>query len=152
MKGETRESRAPYATNTVTLTLPDALYRRLQQTSDALHLSFDEVILHVLRVGSPPTWDDAPAALQAELAALDRWDDDMLWNAVHNLEPALDMERYQELLDRVAEDQLTDAETRELESLRAEADRHVLRKAHAAALLRWRGHQVPPLSPAPSAG
>lgn len=50
-----------------------------------------------------------------------------------------------ELLDRNADGLLTPAEHDELERLREEADRFMLRKAHAAALLRWRGH--PTVSP-----
>ncbi|HSN99140.1 MAG TPA: hypothetical protein VLS89_12685 [Candidatus Nanopelagicales bacterium] len=50
--------------------------------------------------------------------------------------------RYEELLDRNAEGLLTPAERAELEGLRHEHDLFMLRKAHAAALLRWRGHPV----------
>lgn len=53
------------------------------------------------------------------------------------------MERYNILLDRNQEGTLTDAERAELTALRTEADCFMLRKAQAAALLRWRGHNVP---------
>ncbi len=53
------------------------------------------------------------------------------------------MERYNILLDRNQEGTLTDAERAELAVLRTEADCFMLRKAQAAALLRWRGHYVP---------
>ena len=36
------------------------------------------------------------------------------------------------------------AERAELKTLRWEADRFMLRKAQAAAILRWRGHLLPP--------
>jgi len=39
---------------------------------------------------------------------------------------------------------LTATERLELNTQVAEADRLMLRKAHAAALLQWRGHVVPP--------
>ena len=141
------ESQMAYGANTVTLNIPEALYHRLQQAAAALQLSFDEIVLHALQVGSPPAWDDVPAEFQTDLAALDRLDNDALWNVVRGPAPELDWERYQELLDDSAEERLTDTEGRELGKLRAMADRHVLRKAHAAALLRWRGYQVPPPSP-----
>ena len=53
------------------------------------------------------------------------------------------MVRYDELLERSAAGALGDAERSELEMLRGEADRFMLIKAHAAVLLRWRGHDVP---------
>ena len=53
------------------------------------------------------------------------------------------MVRYQELLDKNADGTLTEVERNELTQLRTEADRSMLRKAYAAALLRWRGHKIP---------
>lgn len=150
MAANVRESQATYAVNTVTLEIPEALYLRLRQAAAALHLSFDEVVRRALEVGSPPAWDDAPAEFQADLAALDRLSDDALWNIVRDAMLELDWTRYQELLDRNTEGSLTPAEKCELEQLRTVADRHMLRRAHAAALLRWRGHQIAlPKSPGP---
>jgi len=97
-----------------------------------------------MQVGSQPRWDDAPAEFQADLAALDRLDDEALWHLARSRKKAADMERYQELLDKNANGFLTPAEREELTNLRVEYDRMMLCKAHAAALLRWRGHQAPP--------
>lgn len=46
------------------------------------------------------------------------------------------------LLEKNADDALRAEETLELERLVAEADRVMLRKVHAAALLQWRGQVV----------
>jgi hypothetical protein len=97
-----------------------------------------------VRIGSPPRWDDAPAEFQADLAALDRLDDEALWRIARSRMTEADMERYQELLDKNANDALMAEERDELVSLRIEADRLMLRKAHAVALLRWRGRQLLP--------
>ena len=51
------------------------------------------------------------------------------------------MERYQILLDK---NTILAEECEELTQLRTEADQQMLRKVHAAALLQWRGHQIPP--------
>jgi len=139
-------------TNTVTLNLPEMLYRRLLQTAQATRRPLDEVVLHALEVGSPPAWNDAPAEFQADLAALDRLDDEALWYIVRSSRSQADMRRYQELLDRHANGTLTDAERRELDELRLEADRFMLLKAHAAALLRWRGYQLPSPEPLSDVG
>jgi hypothetical protein len=96
----------------------------------------------VTRLGSPPAWDDAPPELQLDLAALDRLDDEALWKIAKGKLDA-DFTRRDDLLARNAEGQLSAAERVELNQLRDEEDRFMLRKAHAAALLRWRGHVMP---------
>ena len=53
------------------------------------------------------------------------------------------MKRYQDLLDKNAHGSIPAAEREELTSLRVEGDRFMLFKVHAAALLRWRGYQIP---------
>jgi predicted transcriptional regulator len=131
-------------TRTVTIRLPESLYTRLQQIAQATRRPLDDVLLHALQVGSPPSWEDAPAEFQADLAALDRLEDEALWRIARSRKTEADMERYQELLDKNANDLLTPEERDELTQLRTEFDRFMLRKAHAVALLRWRGYQIPP--------
>ncbi|RLC66288.1 MAG: hypothetical protein DRI48_05025 [Chloroflexi bacterium] len=131
-------------TRTVKLRLPKHLYIRLEQTAQATHRSLDDVLLHAVQVGSPPRWDEAPARFQGDLAALDRLDDEALWRIARSRKTETDLERYQELLDKNANSTISADERDELVKLRIEFDRFTLRKAHAAALLRWRGHQVPP--------
>jgi len=131
-------------TQTVTLRLPESLYTRLQQAARATRRSLDDVLLHAVQAGSPPRWDDAPAEFQADMAALDRLDDEALWRIARSRKTEADMERYQELLDKNANGILSADERDELARLRVESDRFMLCKAHAAALLRWRGYQVPP--------
>ena len=130
------------STATLTLTLPEALYYRLERTAQATHQPLQEIALRALRLGSPPAWDDAPAELQPDLAALDRMDDEALWKIAKGRLDA-DFGRRDELLARNADGQLSPAERVELDRLRDEEDRFMVRKAHAAALLRWRGHVVP---------
>jgi hypothetical protein len=129
---------------TVTLRLPESLFLRFQQTARATRRSLDDILLHAVEIGSPPRWDDAPAEFQTDLAALDRLDDQTLWQVARSRKTETDMERYQELLDRNANGALTADEHQELANLRFEYDRSMLCKAHAAALLRWRGNRVPP--------
>ncbi len=131
-------------TQEVTLPLPEALYLRLKQTAQATRQSLTDVLLHTVQVGSPPSWEDSPAAFQADLAALDRLDDEALWRTARSHRTETDTGRMEELLEKNANDQLTEAGRAELTHLRTEADGLMLRKAHAAALLRWRGHTLPP--------
>jgi hypothetical protein len=130
-------------TQDVLLPLPENVYLRFQRTAQATQQSLTDVLLHAVSVGGPPNWEDAPAEFQADLAALERLNDEALWKIARSQTQA-DMARYQELLDKNAEETLTEAERQEITQMRAEADRFMLRKAYAAALLRWRGHILPP--------
>jgi hypothetical protein len=129
----------------IVLPLPEDLYVRLEQTARATRQSLTDVLLHAVRAGSPPDWTKAPVVFQADLAALDRLNDVGLWRIARGQYTESDTERLQALLEKNGEDALTAAEQAELTALVEEADRFMLRKAHAAALLQWRGHAVPPL-------
>ena len=131
------------STAVLTLALPEMLYRRLEQTARATKQAVEEVALHALSVGSPPAWDDAPPELQLDIAALDKMDDESLWKIARS-RSNVDVTRRDDLLARAAEGSLMPAEQAELVRLRREEDLYMLRKAHAAALLQWRGHRVPP--------
>lgn len=129
---------------TITLSLPEDVYIRLQQAARATKQSLDDIFLRAVQVGSPPNWEDAPAVFQPDLAALDRLDDKSLWKIARRRQRASDMTRYQTLLDKNRNGTISDRELEQLTKLRTEADRLMLCKAHAVALLRWRGHQIPP--------
>lgn len=128
----------------IVLPLPEDLYLRLEQTARATKQTLTDMLLRAVRAGSPPDWSQAPAAFQADLAALDRLDDDALWRIARSQRSQSDATRFEVLLEKNANDALSAAERLELEAQVADADRLMLRKAHAAALLQWRGHAVPP--------
>ena len=102
------------------------------------------MILRAVQIGSPPGWDDIPAEYQADIAALERLDDRSLWYIARSRQTHTDFDRYQDLLDKNREGTISDVERQELRDLRSESDLFMLRKAHAAALLKWRGHKIPP--------
>lgn len=128
----------------IVLPLPEDLYIRLEQTARATKQSLTDMLVRAVRAGSPPDWSQAPAAFQSDLAALDRVDDDTLWRIARSQRSQADAARMEALLEKNADGMLSTAERLELESQIADADRLMLRKAHAAALLQWRGHSVPP--------
>ncbi len=128
---------------TVTLQLPQRLHQRLVNTAQATQRSLESIILHALTVGSPPDWSDVPEEYQAELAALDRLDDRALWQIARAYKRPEEMVRYDELLERNKEDSLSDTERLELLDFHRASEQFMLRKAHAASILQWRGHRVP---------
>ena len=88
----------------------------------------------------------APGTFQADLAALERLSNDALWSIALRMHSAVETQRLQELLEKNADGDVTDAEQVELAALVEDADHFMLRKTHAAALLQWRGHAMPPLA------
>ena len=136
----------------VMIQMPDTLYSRLANAAQATRQPIEHILLHALQVGSPPSWEEAPAMFQADLAALDRMDDDSLWRIARSSRIGEDRTRYDELLDKNANGTLTPDERIELTELRTDADLFMLRKSYAVDLLRWRGHVIPPaqqLTPIP---
>ncbi len=140
---EPPSSQSPLMVSPVTLTLPDNLYHRLQNTAIALDQPLETIILRALQVGSPPSWEDIPPEYQADLARLDRLPDDLLWSIAQEQQSSTNTTRYETLLTLKQDRSLTPQESSELATLRHAADRLMLRKAQAAALLRWRGHLLP---------
>lgn len=129
---------------TVTLQLPEAIFLRMQRAAQATRQSLEDIFLRAIELGSPPDWEDVPAEFQADIAALDRLDDATLWRVARSKKIESDMIYYQQLLDKNADGTISEEESRTLTELRAEFDRSMLVKAHAVALLRWRGYAIPP--------
>ena len=129
-------------TETVVLQIPEALYQRLAIAAGATQRSLEDVILQALQIGSPPTWKDVPEEFQTDLASLDRLDDNSLWQIANSKKTSLEMERYDFLLSKQQNTELTASEKLELEQFRTDSDRFMLRKSQAAAILKWRGHNV----------
>ena len=127
---------------TVALQIPEALYQCLAIAAGATQRSLEDIILQALQIGSPPPWKDIPEEFQTDLASLDRLDDDSLWQIARSQKTQLEMERYEFLLSKQQDTGLTDSERLELDNLRKNSDHFMLRKSQAAAILKWRGHNV----------
>lgn len=83
-----------------------------------------------------------PEEFKADIAGLDRLDDDGLWAIARSRKTEAEMEKYNSLLEANSSRELTDREQLELRKMRREADLFMLRKAQAAGLLHWRGYKV----------
>ncbi len=131
--------------HTVTVQLPENIYLRLREAAHATKQSLNNIILRAVEMGSPPDLHDIPAKYQADLAALDHLDDNSLWLIARSIHQETDFVQYDDLLEKNKNGTISDDESRRLAELRTEADRFMIRKAHAAALLRWRGHKMLPI-------
>lgn len=129
----------------ITLHLPDQLYQRLSEAADASQQSLDHIVLQSIRVGLPPSLDRIPQRFQAALRAMDQLSDDVLWQIARS---DLDDDKaasYEILLEKNQRGKLDQGDQARLDILRKEADLLMLRRSCAYALLKWRGHRIPPL-------
>lgn len=132
-------------TETITLKVPEVIYQRLANTARGMQRPLEEIVIHALKVGIPPGYEDVPEEFQADISGLDRLDDDSLWRMARSRKTEAEMEEYNSLLEANFSRELTDREQLELRKMRQEAELFMLRKAQAAALLSWRGYKVSPM-------
>jgi len=75
--------------------------------------------------------------------------DDDLWKIARGVFPTGHRRKYDRLLEKNSAGRLTAAEREQLQDLRLASECLMLRKAHAYALLKWRGHILPALNQIP---
>lgn len=136
-------------TQTVTLQLPDPVFRYLQQMAIATKRPLEQVVRQSIEGNLPPSVASMPADIQVDLLAMQALPAEQLLRIAAGQSPAADQARHLELLDKNSTGNITPAEQRELVSLRMAADHLMLRKAYAWSVLRWRGHATPPLDELP---
>jgi hypothetical protein len=129
----------------LTLQLPAQVYRRLERVAQETNQPVESVVLTSITGNLPPALDDVPADLREDLRALQTLDDDALWAIARGKLPPSQQARLEALLARNSASVLTEAEQEELARLGEKTDQLTLRKAHAYALLRWRGFPLPSL-------
>jgi len=131
---------------TVTLHLPDMIYRQIKRRAQRMRRSVEDELVVVVS-SALPTLDDLPADIADELAQLAYLTDAELWQAARTTLPLRDSERMQALLLKRQREGLSAAEGREAKRLVHRADRTMLVRAQAAVLLKERGHDISSLSP-----
>jgi hypothetical protein len=136
-------------THQLTIELPEPIFRLLTQMAELTQQS-PEILAAQSVVGNlPPSVDNIPTEMQAELLAMQQLGIDQLLEVAHNQLPLQQQERHLALLEKNSNASLTSEERRELADLRLSADRLMLRKAYAWTILRWRGHPIPTLNELP---
>ena len=120
---------------TITLDLPQVIYRRAQRVAQATKRPVEQVVMEWIQ---PPT-EDETTDLQKLLADLESFDVAELRQIVRSGTPSPDTTRLQTLLHLQQQRTLTVAERGEAEQLVAQEDWYTLRKAKALFLLKQRG-------------
>lgn len=134
------------ASDTVTIQLPDDLYRRLERLAELSKQPLEGLIVKTLSASLPALPDDLAPATRDALQSLEGLSDAALWQRAQDTFPQDQYERLTQLREQRYEGALTAEEREELDRLLAAADLLTLEKAYAAVLLRWRGHRLPSLA------
>ncbi|MCE7986901.1 MAG: hypothetical protein DYG89_37485 [Caldilinea sp. CFX5] len=125
------------------VTLPEEVYHRFQVSAHVMQQPMEELLSQSIQGNLPPSLEDLPLELQDEIGvSLQRLSSQALWEMVKAPLTSV-TSRHQELLQKNQEETLTAAEMVELEQLRMQMDKRVLRRSYALALLKWRGYTLP---------
>jgi hypothetical protein len=128
---------------TITVTLPEPLLDYLETQAQAAARTIDELVAEVLVRNTVPAVEATlPVAVQQELKALELLSDEAVWTIAQSAMNGDKLALYDLLRERYQDETITPAGLEMLESLHVEADHLMLRKAHAYAILKSRGHSI----------
>jgi hypothetical protein len=133
-------------TETMTIQVPEMLYRRLERLAALTHRPLESLVVQTLSSNIPPLPDDLPPPARDALVALESLGDDALWQVMRGTFPDDQHEQLVELREKRRAGTIAPDEQTILDRLMQEADLLTLRKAYAAVLLKWRGQRLPPLA------
>jgi hypothetical protein len=123
---------------TITVTLPEVTFQRLEQAAQLAHQSIEEMLTTTI---------DAILAVSPQLAnewaAMHLLSDEALWQAMQPILSLTDQERLHELNHLAGERELTEQERREQTRLLETYQRSIVRRSQAIAILKLRGHAIP---------
>lgn len=125
----------------VTLNLPGPLYNRLKRLAEQTHRTVEAELLEVVATAVPIA-DELPADLVEAISPLALLDDEALWRAARSRLSTEVAARMEGLHLKRQREGLTEAEAQTLAGLVRQYERAMLVRAHAAALLKQRGHDV----------
>ena len=126
---------------TILITLPEKIYRRLEQKSNQTNRSLaDEAVVAVAE--SLPGDEQLPGTLTQELTQLAWLTDNELWQAARLTATDEEAEQMQVLLEKQQREGLTPVERQHVDQLSAFFNRIMLVRAEASVLLKKRGHDI----------
>jgi len=126
----------------VTINLPEPAFKRLSRLAELTNQPLSELVVQSIAGNLPPAIENAPVEIQAELLTLQTLSVEALRQIAQSQIPSIQQKRHVTLLERNQEGLLTEEEQRELRELSLAADQWMLKKAHACAILRWRGQPI----------
>ena len=126
--------------------LPQPLYQRLQRLAELTNRPLESLVLQALDANISPLLEDMLEPIRKDVVALEKLVDAALRHVAQGGWSPVQSARYRTLLEKDRAGAITQFETATLEALYQEANHHMLRKAYANALLKWRGRRLPTLA------
>jgi hypothetical protein len=125
---------------TITISLPTPIYRRVERQSQLMQRSIaEELVAVVIDYSQKETLADD---IEQVLAQLDWFTDNELWQAAQFTVSADDSDKMQELLEKQQRDGLTTSESQQVKQLSHFFNRIMLVRAKALVLLKQRGYDI----------
>ena len=128
--------------HSVVLELPETLFRRIERAARGLNQPVSQALVKIVE-NSLPSLDKVPQQYHAELEAMETLADQDLWRVAREGMPPDLQQELSDLLRKNERDALSPTEELRLDFLHGQANRLMLRKSYALALLKWRGNKVP---------
>jgi len=132
--------------HSVTLRLPDPVYERYRQRAEKTHRSVEPELLETVTTAAPAE-ERLPQELADAILDLKTLDDEALWRAARQVFPLEASSRLETLHTRRQDEGLTPAEQEAAALLVRQYELTMLVRAHAAKLLKDRGHDISGLVP-----
>jgi len=126
---------------TLTIGLPESVYRRVQMQSQYSQRTVAEEVVAVVINALPEDERIAPD-IERDLATLEFFTDDELWQTAQAQVSQETSDQLQFLLDKQQREGLTQSEKTTAQSLAQYHDRVMLLRAKAAVLLKRRGFDI----------
>jgi hypothetical protein len=130
-------------TQRITIDLPESIFHRFVLMAEATQQPLEDLIAQSVVNNLPPSAANAPLEMRAELSEMQTLNVDELLAIAQTHANANQYENHVQLLEKNQTESLSAEDRRELTNLRQTADRLMLRKAYAWAILRWKGYRIP---------
>ncbi|NEQ23106.1 MAG: hypothetical protein F6K28_28920 [Microcoleus sp. SIO2G3] len=133
----------------VTIELPEPVFQQLVRIAEATSQPLEVLAAQSIVSNLPPSADNAPPEIQAELLRMQALSVDELLKIAQAQVAPEEQARHAALLEKNQMDEISPEERQELSELRSTVDHLMVCKAYAWAVLRWRGHRIPSLAELP---
>jgi plasmid stability protein len=127
--------------HSITLRLPTPLYERYRQRAEKTHRSVEAELLEAVTTAAPQE-ERLPQDLADAISDLGTLDDNALWHAARQTFPAEASSRLEALHFKRQDEGLTAEEQEIATQLVRQYEQSMLVRAHAAKLLKQRGHDI----------
>lgn len=126
----------------LTINLPDPVFQQLRTTAELTQQSLGDLVRQSIASNLPPNISKAPPEIQSDLLQMQTLSVEELRRIASAQISPDQQNEYVSLLEKNSEETLSTSEQARLEELRILADQLMLKKAHACALLGWRGKPI----------